>query len=175
MTRNIKLFLILFFGLLVFFVLLEGLKKPNKYSPDGNKVKIDFNLKFTNLYDNKEISFGDTIKDENYILINIWASWCLPCREEHNYLMKIKNKNIKIIGINYKDKVDSAKKFINDLGNPYSNVLIDRDGTKSIQLGAIGVPETYIFQKSSMSIIKRYIGPLDSKKTNEIRNIIDNE
>ena len=63
MTRNIKLFLILFFGLLVFFVLLEGLKKPNKYSPDGNKVKIDFNLKFTNLYDNKEIFFGDTIKD----------------------------------------------------------------------------------------------------------------
>ena len=72
MTRNIKLFLILFFGLLVFFVLLEGLKKPNKYSPDGNKLKIDFNLKFQICMTKR--NFGDTIKDENYILINIWAS-----------------------------------------------------------------------------------------------------
>ena len=174
MTRNIKFIVVLIFGIFIFFILLKGLKNPNQYFPE-DKGKIDLNLKFNTLNSDEEFSIGDLIQEDSYILINIWSSWCLPCREEHNYLMNIKNNKINIVGINYKDKKYNAKKFIDDLGNPYSKILIDNDGTKSIELGAIGVPETYLFQKSSKKIIKRYIGPLNKIKTNEIKKIIYNE
>ena len=80
------------------------------------------NLEIKNLFDNNK-----------YILINIWASWCVPCRQEHEYLIKLSEENsLKLIGINYKDKKNNAQKFLNELGNPYDVVLKDMDGTNSI-------------------------------------------
>jgi len=176
MIKNIKFIIIILFSLFIFLIFLKGLEKPNNYLPEKNSNKIETNLSANKLYDQIEVSLGELIDNNNFSIINIWASWCLPCRDEHAYLLNLKRtNNINIIGINYKDKKSNAIKFLKDLGNPYSEVLIDPDGTKSIELGAIGVPETYLVNNKNKEIIKKYIGPLDDVKFKEILKIIKNE
>tara|TARA_Y100001936_G_C15681788_1_gene461462 strand:+ start:57 stop:320 length:264 start_codon:yes stop_codon:yes gene_type:complete len=86
--------------------------------------------------------------------------------------MKLKeNKSIKIIGINYKDNLINAKKFIDKYGNPYSEILIDNDGTIAISLGAYGIPETIIVDKDK-TILKKFIGVIDNKSLKEIESLI---
>jgi cytochrome c biogenesis protein CcmG/thiol:disulfide interchange protein DsbE len=80
-------------------------------------------------------------------------------------------KSLKIIGLNYKDNQVNAKKFINQLGNPYSENLVDEDGKIAIELGAYGVPETFLINQEK-KIIKKYIGPLNEKSLNEIKSIL---
>ena len=82
-----------------------------------------------------------------------------------------KNKKVEIIGLNYKDNFNNAEKFIDELGNPYSLILLDRDGTKAIEWGAFGIPETFLIYENK--IIKRYIGPLNSKLVDEIKRYIE--
>ena len=174
MNKNIKFIIIILFSLFVFFVFYKGLEKPNNYLPEKNLNKVDTSLVFKNLNDQKEILLGELINNDSFSIINIWASWCLPCKDEHTYLLKLRNTNkIDIIGINYKDKKSNAIEFLSDLGNPYSEVLTDKDGTKSIELGAMGVPETYLINNEV--VIKKYIGPLDEMKFKEIIEIIKNE
>ena len=174
MTKNIKFIIIILFSLFIFFIFFKGLEKPKNYFPEKNLNKIETSLVFKNLYDQNEILLGELINNNSLSIINIWASWCLPCRDEHKYLLKLKNINeIDIIGINYKDKKSNATEFLSNLGNPYYEVLIDMDGTKSIELGAIGVPETYLIKNKI--IIKKYIGPLDDAKFKDIIEIIKNE
>ena len=174
MIKNIKFIIIIFFSLFIFFIFLKGLEKPNNYLPEKNINKIDTSLTLKKLYDQKEVQLEELINKNNFSIINIWASWCLPCIDEHDYLLKLKNSNkINIIGINYKDKKSNAIEFLSDLKNPYSEILIDPDGTKSIELGAIGVPETYLI--NNKLIIKKYIGPIDKLKFKEIIKIIKNE
>ena len=176
MIKNFKFIIIALFGLFLFLVLLKGLDKPNIYSPNNSSTKIETKLTAKMLYINKEISLGELINNNNFSIINIWASWCLPCRNEHAYLIDLqKINNIKLIGINYKDKEINAKKFLKDLGNPYSEILVDPDGTKSIELGAYGVPETYLVNSKTNEVIKKFIGPLDDLKFKEIVKLINNE
>ena len=85
-----------------------------------------------------------------------------------------KKLSIKIIGINYKDKRDNALKFLDKYDNPYSVILNDNNGTASIEVGAYGVPESFILN-AEKKIIKKIIGPIDKKKFNEIRELIKNE
>ena len=174
MNKNIKFIIIILFSLFVFFIFYKGLEKPKNYLPEKNLKKIETSLVFKNLNDQKEILLGELINNNNFLIINIWASWCLPCIDEHSYLLELKNINqIDIIGINYKDKKSNAIEFLSNFGNPYYEVLIDLDGTKSIELGAIGIPETYLIKNKV--VIKKYIGPLDDIKFNEIIEIIKNE
>ncbi len=176
MIKNIKFIIIILFSLFVFFIFLKGLEKSNNYLPEKSSNKIETNISFNKLYETKEVSLGELIDNNNFSIINIWASWCLPCRDEHVYLINLKKiNNLNIIGVSYRDKKSNAIKFLNDLGNPYSEVLIDLDGTKSIDLGAIGVPETYLVNNKNKEIIKKYIGPLDDEKFKEILKIIENE
>ena len=79
--------------------------------------------------------------------------------------------DLNLIGINYKANLDNSKKFLSDLGNPYDEVLVDSDGTKSIELGAIGVPETYLINNEN-KIIKKFIGPLDQDDYEDIISLI---
>ena len=109
--------------------------------------------------------------EEKIMVINIWASWCVPCRKEHHYIKKLSNiNNLKLVGLNYKDKTKNAQKFLEDIGNPFDIILSDTDGTKSIFLGAYGVPETLILD-SELTILKKYIGPINSKIVSEIKNL----
>ena len=124
------------------------------------------------LFSNDELSSTEIFELDKFYLLNIWASWCVPCKDEHPILMNLNRiKSLKIIGLNYKDNEVNAKKFINQLGNPYSENLVDEDGKIAIELGAYGVPETFLINQEK-KIIKKYIGPLNEKSFNEIKSIL---
>ena len=104
-------------------------------------------------------------------MLNIWASWCVPCRDEHSLLMNLnKNEKLTLIGMNYKDSKKNAKSFLDELGNPYRKIIVDKNGTTAIEWGAFGVPETFIIYNNKT--IKKYIGPLTQENLLEIQNLI---
>ena len=173
MSKNIKLISIVLFTLFSFFILLKGLDKSNIYSPEIKESNVDFNFKAKYLFSEKEVFINELLNNEGMSLINIWASWCLPCRDEHAYLLNLKSLNkLSIIGINYKDDEKNAKQFLSELGNPYTNIITDPKGINSIELGAFGVPETYLIENKSKLIIKKFIGPLDDKSFIQLTKII---
>lgn len=93
-------------------------------------------------------------------LVNVWASWCVPCRAEHPYLMELaKRSDIRVIGLNYKDKPANARRFLGTHGNPYERVGVDPNGRVSVDWGVYGVPETFIVDKKGIIRFKQ-IGPL---------------
>ncbi len=93
-------------------------------------------------------------------IVNIWASWCAPCRAEHPILMELSQDNqFQLIGINYKDKPSNALRFLGSLGNPYDIVGVDEDGRSSIEWGVYGVPETFIVDADG-KIAHKHVGPL---------------
>ena len=169
-TKIYPIFLIFVFSI-IFFVFYKGLKNSNIYTPN---FKSQINIpKFQakDFENNKTINSNDIFLDDRFYLLNIWASWCVPCRAEHSFLMALNNKNLNLLGINYKDNISNAQSFLNELGNPYSKILSDKNGVTSIELGAYGVPETFIVNKEK-KIIKKIIGPIDNEKFNEILELI---
>ena len=100
-------------------------------------------------------------------LVNVWASWCVPCRQEHPILMELaRDPRFALVGINYKDKNDNALKFLGELGNPFAAVGIDPDGKSAIDWGVYGIPETYLVAPGGEILFKQ-IGPFteESLKT----------
>ena len=157
--------------LTIFFVFYKSLQTSNIYTPKTNLEK-NIPLFTADIFDsNKKISSEDIFKDNVYYLLNIWASWCAPCREEHFFLMDLsKSKKIEIIGLNYKDKIDNAKKFLNDFKSPYKIIISDLDGTLSIDLGAYGVPESYLIYNKK--ILKKVVGPISTNSFSAINKLI---
>ena len=161
-----KFILILFLSLMLIFLLGLFIDTKNIKSPLIGKNIPQFIL--------SELSSGnsfnnDMLPTERY-LINVWASWCLECIREHQQLRKIhKEGKIKIIGINYKDNSKKSIEWLKKLGNPYSNIAMDKTGKISIDWGVYGIPETFII--NSKEIIKyRHVGPITKetfKKINE--------
>ena len=93
-------------------------------------------------------------------LVNIWASWCAPCRQEHPLLVELgKDERLQIIGINYKDKTENALRFLGQLGNPYDAVGIDPNARGGIEWGVYGIPETFIVGPDK-KILHKHVGPL---------------
>ena len=173
MSKNIKLISIVLFTLFSFFILLKGLDKSNIYSPEIKENNVNFNFKAKYLFSEEEVFINELLNNEGMSLINIWASWCLPCRDEHAYLLNLKSLNkLSIIGINYKDDEKNAKQFLSELGNPYTNIITDTKGINSIEFGAFGVPETYLIDNKSKLIIQKFIGPLDDKSFAKIINLV---
>ena len=171
MRNRIIYFLVVIFFIFVFVIFFKGLSNSNLYTPDADIKSVPEFVSKT-LIKKKSLNSKDIFNQNKFYLLNIWASWCVPCREEHSFLMNLsKNKEIEIVGLNYKDNLNNAKKFINELGNPYAIILLDKEGTKSIEWGAFGVPETFLIYKNK--IIKRYIGPLNIKLVEEIKNYIE--
>ena len=176
-TKNSKKTKIIFSALLLFFVfcfivLFKGLNNSNIYVPKEKTEKILKSFTSKDLYSENKISSDQIFVDSEFYVLNIWSSWCVPCRAEHPRLMKLsKNKSLKLIGLNYKDNPKNAKKFIDEFGNPYFMIIIDKNGIISIDLGAIGVPETLIINKDK-KIIKRFLGALNEKSFKEINLIL---
>lgn len=95
-------------------------------------------------------------------LVNVFASWCAPCREEHPFLMELaKDGRFAIFGINQKDRPENARRFLASLGNPYSAAGADADGRASIEWGVYGVPETFVVDAAGRIVFK-HVGPLDA-------------
>jgi len=168
MRNRIVYFLLVIFFIFVFVIFYRGLNNSNLYTPKTDVKNIpEFTSK--TFFKKKPLNSKDIFSKNKFYLLNIWASWCVPCRDEHPLLIKLgKSEKIEIIGLNYKDDFNNAEKFINEFGNPYSIILLDRNGTKAIEWGAIGVPETFLIHKNR--IIKRYMGPLNSKLIEEIES-----
>jgi cytochrome c biogenesis protein CcmG/thiol:disulfide interchange protein DsbE len=93
-------------------------------------------------------------------LVNVWASWCAPCREEHPILLALsQDKRFGIAGLNYKDATENARRFLGSLGNPYSAIGVDQTGRAAIDWGVYGVPETFLVGKDGKVLFK-HVGPL---------------
>jgi len=160
--------IIIFF--IVFLVFYKGLKNSNIYSPNVSVEKSIPLFETEILGENRKINSKDIFVENEFYLVNIWASWCVPCRDEHAFLMNLsKQKNIKIIGINYKDKNKNAINFLKELNSPYQTVLLDLDGTLAIEWGAYGVPETFLIYNKK--IIKKFIGPLNQDSLFELKKL----
>ena len=94
------------------------------------------------------------------IIVNVWASWCVPCHDEHPLLMALaKEKGVRLYGINYKDDPAAARRFLGRYGNPFARVGADRSGRVAIDWGVYGVPETYVITGDG-KIALRHVGPL---------------
>jgi cytochrome c biogenesis protein CcmG/thiol:disulfide interchange protein DsbE len=95
-----------------------------------------------------------------FTIVNVWASWCAPCRQEHPLLVELgKNADIRIVGLNYKDSPQNALGFLGQLGNPYDAVGMDPNGRAAIEWGVYGVPETFIVSPDG-KILHKHVGPL---------------
>jgi cytochrome c biogenesis protein CcmG/thiol:disulfide interchange protein DsbE len=100
-------------------------------------------------------------------LLNVWASWCGACRAEHDVLNRlVKNHQVKIVGLNYKDGSREAKQWLRKLGNPYEIVAVDRDGLAGIDWGVYGVPETFVIDQKGVIRYKN-IGPVTQQDIDE--------
>jgi len=171
MKKKTLITVILTFTIFCFILLLKGLSTSNLYVPKQTieKKLSQFNAK--QLFSNKIISSDDVFVEDKIYMLNIWSSWCAPCRAEHKILMQLsKNPLLNIIGLNYKDNEKSAKKYVSQLGNPYNEILVDEEGTISISLGAYGVPETLLIKQNK--ILKKYLGPLNKESIEEINLFI---
>ena len=93
-------------------------------------------------------------------LLNVWASWCTACRQEHPVLLEIaRQKGAPIVGLNYKDQRADALSWLKDLGDPYETSIVDLEGRFGIELGVYGVPETFVIDKEGV-IRYKHIGPV---------------
>ena len=157
--------------IIIFIFFYRGLKNTNIYTPEikiNNKIPT---FRGDLFYSNQVVNSSNIFKSDKFYLLNIWSSWCVPCRKEHALLMNLmKNKKINVIGINYKDTRLNAENFLSELGNPYKKIIFDKEGIIAIEWGAYGVPESFLIKDGI--ILKRYIGPLDKKLTKEIKLII---
>jgi cytochrome c biogenesis protein CcmG/thiol:disulfide interchange protein DsbE len=95
-------------------------------------------------------------------LVNVFASWCVPCRVEHPVLMRLAEEGVPIFGINYKDPPDKAQAWLAELGDPFAKIGADRNGRVGIEWGVYGVPETFVVDAQGR-IRHRHVGPIQAR------------
>jgi len=168
------IFFLIFFLTIIFVAITFylGLKFNPKYSTKNLTGNLIPNFTATTLM-NDNISFSnEDINYNDYSLINIWASWCKSCKDEHNILMDLsKVTGLNVYGINFKDNKKKAENFLRSLSNPYSYIGTDEDGRVSVNFGIYGIPESILINKDQI-VLKKYIGPLNKKDYKEILKII---
>ena len=173
MKISISKIIICSFVFLLLFIFWQGLQKNNDYDTQnliGNRIS---NFQLVEINNDDQYVSEKNLKKNKFTLINFFASWCAPCRAEHKYLLKLSNENkeIKIIGINFKDKKNNAIKFLKELGNPYDFVGKDIEGRISISFGIYGIPESILID-NDLTVIKKIVGPIDQIQFNEILKLI---
>ena len=169
--RKINYIIISILFSFLFIILYSSLDNERVYNTKdliGKKIsQVDINL----FQSNETINTKEFINNE-FTILNFWASWCAPCRKEHPNLVRLsKIKNIKLVGVNIKDNVESAKSFLKENGNPFDILAEDKNGKNSVNFGVYGIPETILID-SELKILKKYIGPLNIKEVNEIRKLL---
>ncbi|WP_105374454.1 DsbE family thiol:disulfide interchange protein [Neorhizobium huautlense] len=100
-------------------------------------------------------------------LVNVFASWCVPCRQEHPILKELaKDGRLTVVGINYKDRNDNALRFLGELGNPYKAIGVDPNGKAAIDWGVYGIPESYLVGPDGTILYKK-VGPFDERSMSQ--------
>ena len=162
---------IVFVFVIIFIIFYQGLQNTNIYTPDS-KISFEVPSVSVKLFNSDEIiNTLEIFNSDKFYLLNIWSSWCVPCKQEHPILMELmQNDNLKVIGLNYKDTKKNAINFLKELGNPYDNIIFDNKGTNAIEWGAYGVPESFLINNNKN--IKKYIGPLNKRSIEEIKSFI---
>ena len=172
MKNKILIVLLIFFLGFCFFVLFKSLESSSIYVPEKKEDRQLAEFVSEDFFTKKKITSSEIFQGSDYYILNIWASWCAPCREEHPQLMELsKNSSIKLIGLNYRDDSKKAKKFLNKLGNPFSIIITDKNGIVSIEFGGYGIPETFLINKDK-KIIKTFIGNLSNESVRQINSIV---
>ncbi len=151
-------------GIFVILIILLGvgltLNPREVPSPFINKPAPEFNLP-------QLLQAGQQVSPQQFRgrvwILNVWASWCVSCRAEHEVLNRLASKNlVDIIGLNYKDDTDNAITWLKRLGNPYKASVVDQDGRAGIDWGVYGVPETFVIDKQGI-IRHKFTGPITEK------------
>ena len=170
MKKKIIIFLIIVVLILIFLIFLKGLNKSNLYQPKSSINNVPEFSAIT-FFKKEDVNSKNIFDQKKFYLLNIWASWCSPCKDEHHLLVNLsKNDRLEVIGLNYKDRYNNAEKFLNELGNPYNEILLDPTGTIAIDWGAFGVPETFLIYQDK--IVKKFIGPINENTYLEIKKLI---
>lgn len=154
----------LFIVLLVFLAIGLRLDPHEVPSPLIGKPAPEFSL--PQVQDpTQQVARGDLLGKVS--LLNVWASWCVACRDEHPLLVELaKSRTVPIYGLNYKDNRNDALRWLNNFGNPYVTSASDADGKIGIDYGVYGVPETYVIDK--IGIIRyKWVGPLTAEILNK--------
>ena len=154
----------LFLILVVF--LGVGLHRDPRMVPSPLIGKAAPNFDLTDVHDPSQRFSNKELLGKVWLL-NVYASWCESCRDEHPLLVEFAGrKMVPIIGLDYKDKPEDARKYLNEMGNPYDLSVSDLDGRVGINYGVYGVPETYIIDKTGI-IRDKIIGPVTVNTINE--------
>ena len=156
------------------FVLLLFLIISCSVDTEDSKIEIDQSI-FNNLI-TLETNESLTIDTSNYVIINYWASWCLECIEEHQYLIELsKTRGLtdKVILVSFQDSIENSIDFLNEYGRGDIIYAIDTESKLAIYSGVFGVPETHIILNNK--VVKKYIGPLSLSDLEEIINSYSNE
>ena len=152
--------LILFFFIAVF--LYFSLNSNSSKLPSPLMGKIFPNVEAKDFYSGESVLLTDLFSD-NISLVNVWASWCVTCRQEHQMMMKIaKIKDLQLIGINYKDTRADGERYLEVMGNPFDVIVFDPNGKIGIELGVYATPETFLVGQQGV-ILYKHIGAIDSK------------
>ena len=169
--KIIKISITIFF-LFITTVFLIGLNKSSIYDTKDLVGKQLENIKLDNFNENKILTESD-LRKSDFTLINFWASWCGPCRKEHPTLLRLNRiNNLTILGVNFKDKKENAKKFLNELGNPYDILAKDKLGKDSVYFGIYGIPESILIDKD-LTVIKKFVGPISKNEFNYIVKTVE--
>ena len=154
---------LIIFGLLVV-MLAVGLTLNPRLVPSpliGKPVPV-FELPLLN----KEGVFSDKDLKGQITLVNVWASWCYACRQEHETVKQLAASGLRIIGLNYKDKKEDAQQWLASLGNPYQAIAADENGRVGIDWGVYGAPETFLIDPQGI-IRHKVIGPVSDPENYE--------
>lgn len=128
-------------------------------------------FELSGLGEHKGLAAAD-LKEPGVKLVNIWASWCGPCRTEHPKLMQLASEGVVIHGLNYKDSPENALGFLNGLGNPYDRIGVDDTGRTGIEFGVYGVPETFVIDAEGR-IRYKLVGPILDRNIDKLREEIE--
>ncbi|MEL7216057.1 MAG: DsbE family thiol:disulfide interchange protein [Pseudomonadota bacterium] len=120
----------------------------------------EFDLPAVGGMDVPGLAASDLVGSGELTLLNVFASWCVPCRAEHGVLTSFVEKDgLRLVGLNYKDRAESAAAFLDELGNPYARIGHDFSGRTAIEWGVTGVPETFIISPTGV-VLYRFAGPI---------------
>ena len=157
--KNFKLFIPFIIFVVLAFFLLKGLERDPNEMPSaliGQPVPA-FSL--PNLH-HLDQTVDESVFRGHVSLLNVWGTWCPSCRHEHPFLLKLADEGVRIIGMDYKDRNDLARQWLNDLGDPYAITFIDPLGTLGVDLGVFGAPETYLIDHRGI-IRAKHVGVVD--------------